>query len=101
MIMQKLKRQMYIEYKDPNRMMLKGGIIIEAKDAKDITDKTSVIKPSQGATLGRRRGSQKIIAQPGEGNNLEIQDTKKSFVNLLDKKDIEIVKGLFQMQITE
>jgi hypothetical protein len=58
-------------------------------------DKASVIKPSSGATLGRNRGSQKMIGKPGDQGNLAVKHEKKTFVSLLDKKEIEIVKGLF------
>ena len=94
--MHKIKRQMYIEYKDPNRMMVKGGIILDAKDAAGITDNVTAMKAGIGGVPGRRRGSQKFI-DPAQNStkNLLVRDEKKSAINLLDKKEIEIVKGLF------
>lgn len=42
-----------------------------------------------------------MIGKPGDQGNLAVKHEKKTFVSLLDKKEIEIVKGLFQMQISE
>ena len=96
----KLHRTMYIEYKDPYRRMLKGGLFIESK-ASPGKQKSAYQNIAGGPR--RRRDSQRSvkIADKSAKNGLKAKPTNKSILDLFSPKEVEIVKGLFKMNVYE
>ena len=89
-VIDKLDRIMYMEYKDPNRKMLKGGSLIETMSPNKLELVRNSVKNVKRRDTRRMRAPKR---KTGLGSGL--------LRGNYNEKDLEIVQGLFKMKISE